>query len=194
MVSDFRKFATFGIDTGDWALFDDWNLHESTFCDKHPYGDEVPLEPSVIRDVLDLMNYEPFLASDRAYIVLKLIETEWGRIESDQREFLLPVLAEKYEKFRSSMSHFLIAELLGEYYASETSFTLLLSIKSRVTGPPRVLLPMAFSLIVRYSLENSLKKKAKETLYDLASINEPNDVREEAGMYIRKLDQLETSS
>lgn len=136
--------------------------------------------------ILDLLRREAFLEMKGSSHLLLLFEYDWSTLNEDQRSRLLEALRNSYDRFRDSLSQFVITELLGDYYCDNAAFEVLTDLERTDVEVARALIPHGYEHLVKGASDDSLRKQAMARL--LSMKNDPSEtVRTEVDEALRHL-------
>jgi len=160
----FKLAVNNGLATGDWQLMTDWINKESSFSFNERKGDNQPFDEQVFGCIIDLLRQADFLEAEDSSVVLSVIENDWSLLTVEQKSRLLSGIVQAYPSFKDPISCFIIAEILGEYFADEDAFHALQHLESVEREEPRSLVPMGFEQIVRHSSKELATRAFKEII------------------------------
>ena len=181
----FNQAVADGIQMDNWEPLKAWTLSESSFS--YNYGSEAEevFDEGVFQDILLLLKQQDFLDAKGSFHVLRIIEYDWSLLTTRQKAELLIPLQVGYSLFKSPMSWFIIAEILGEFYADVNSFRVLQELKKISKDGPRSLLPMAFYQIIQNCQDGSLSQEAYKELKSMSD-DPTRDIKNEAEALLRR--------
>ena len=137
LYSDFK----FDLEMSQWA---EESFPEATFC----------LLLDVIRDAR-------FLKTRNGWYFLMFFESEWEKVTEKQKDGLLDVLAEIYEKFEDWMPCFSVSELVGENFAPARAYPFFRRFQQSFNETARSFVPHG----LEHALENSPDAELKNKLW-----------------------------
>jgi len=177
-VREFRKAIEAALERSDWGPFDTWSYEECTYTNLEVHPENLPFDSDTFDDIVRLLGEPRFQALDGTHRVLMVLENEWSRFSKAQTDTMLPVITDVYDKFADPLCWFVIAELLGEYYADQTAFAALCKINRLAVGRHRELLPMGFQYLVQHAAAASVRDAAASEVAALG-LDESARVRHE---------------
>ena len=179
----FDEAVANGIRTNDWELLKAWTLGESSFSYNYSSESEESFDEGVFRDILTLLKQQDFLNAEGSFHVLRIIESDWSLLTAQQKTELLTHLQEAYPLFKASMSWFVVAEILGEFYADAKALRVLQELRKVSNDGPRSLLPMALQQVIQNCQDSSLSDDANKELSSMSD-DPSEDVRHEAEAFL----------
>jgi len=136
--------------------------------------------------VISLLKQENLLELNGSWHLFTFIEFNWELISSSQKNQLLSSLEIAYVKFQEWMSHFIISEILGEYFANEQAFELLCRLGMLDNENHRSFIPHGLEHIIKGSDNKELSQKAYIHLLQMKS--DPSEkVRDEVEESLQQL-------
>lgn len=183
---EFLEGLSEAVAKGDSALLEACVQRFAVFCFKNSSPQEDAFPDVVFSQLLTLMPKREFLEMDGSHNLLLLFEYDWARLSEQQKKNLLEFIEMSYGQFKDWMSHFVISELLGEYFCNEDSFRVLTRLQTTSNENARSLIPHGFEHIVRDAESVDLRKRALSRLNSMKSDESPQ-VREEVAEAIAKV-------
>jgi len=183
----FDAAISLGLSSNNWSLLNEWITLESSFT--YNYGatpEDEHFDDGIYTRIIDLLNQEDFLQSKGSFNVLLTLEYDWSLLTETQKRKLLPELAKAYPNFNESMAWFLIAELLGEYYADASSLEVLLHLKSVNLDEARSLIVMGLEKVVKNSIDKVVTQKAYAELLKM-KLDSSEIVRNEVKLSMQRI-------
>lgn len=168
------------IRNGDEAGLGAVTRRIGTYCFRDASGFEGSVfSDSIFNVILEMLGSPQFLQMRGSWHLLTLLQTDWAILSEHQRTLLLPALEGAYDKFLDWMSCFVIAELLGENYASATALEVLGRLRSVSNEKNRAVVVRGLECIVRHAADRDLAAKALVMLGEMKE--DPSQVvRQEA--------------
>ena len=111
--------------------------------------------------LLDIICDSRFLESRNGWPLLGIFESDWEEITETQKEGLLDVLAQTYEKFDDWMPCFSVSELVGENFAPALAYDFFRRFQQSSNETARSFVPHG----LEHALENSLDADLKNKLW-----------------------------
>lgn len=178
-ANDFTHALTEAIEHRHLSEMDDLLTLFSTFCFKDL--DEAPFPEDIFSTILNAMRTPEFQQLSDSSILMIVFEQEWGRLVPDQKVRLLDVINSTYQKFEDPQSRFILAELLGEYYASRDALEVIEAHLLSDNENIRANLTYGLRKLAKCATEDEVKRQAILGLKLL--INDPSEnVRDEANV------------
>ncbi len=155
------------------------------YCFEEQAPSEKELSQAVFDFIVGRMRDESFQLMDGSWFLLRLVQTDFGRLTNGQKAALLVCFRETYAKFRDFMSCFLISEILGKYYSDANAVELLEDLSRVGADAPRALVPMGLGYVAR-SADGDVSSRAIDCLRRMR-LDESAEVRAEVELALRKL-------
>ena len=147
---------------------------------------EAPWSDGLFMGVVDLLRDEKFLRLEVSWKLIKLLERHWENLGSLQQDQMLAVLTSCFDKFQDRMGAFLVAEILGERYASEDAFNRLDVLSKQARLPHRALAAYGLGKLARTVRNGKIYTRAVNRLKALRS-DEAEQVRTESVEALQRL-------
>lgn len=132
---------------------------------------------------------ERFLLMQESCNLISLIQSSWPWVRSRQQTLLLPAIAISYRKSRNSHYHFIITEILGECYKSESAFKVVCDLNSTCRPNLRRYLPHALEHLARSAIRTQTRNNALSLIKTLVR-DSSKLVRHEAKLALRRLNEF----
>lgn len=156
----------------------------SECCFKNEVAQNFP--DDVIEAIFQQMKNEKFQSVPDASILLLIFETEWGRLSDSQKESLLGVISDTFQSFRDDQSFFVLAEVLGEYFADKRALEVLNNIQQTENDIARAFLTYGYGKLADHASEEKVRNSAIERLNVLKN-DKSESVKEEANIALRRI-------
>lgn len=159
------------------------NLFDS-YCFKEKHEDHFP--SVLFEKIISLMTDVNFQQLPDTSAVILIFEREWGKLNEDEKAILLKTIENTYGKFTDDLTHFILAEILGEYFADNKSHAIIDFLSTTKNDNARAFIAMAYRKLYYNKKENldtkSILNKLKKMLNDSSQ-----SVRTEVEISINKL-------
>ena len=189
VYKEFGELSLYQIEEGIYQAIINKDEKQIIKCayelDKSLFGvDNFPEE--VFQFFIGLLNLQDFLELKGSWHLLTFLENNWTYISNSQKNTLLSSLEIAYSKFQDWMSHFVISELLGEYFADQRAFDVLCRLKTLESEGCRSFVPHGLEHIIRDSKDDNLSKEACFHLLQMKN-DSSEKVRGEVDESLRRL-------
>ena len=174
-----------GLTAGDWSLLEKWISRESSFSfnyDSHDPNDV--FDEAIFERIVQALASQDLQKAQGASSLLQILEYDWSRLSTRQRNRLLLALEQSFSKFEDEMCWFLIVELLGKYYLNAEALSVLIRLKTVEAEAPRSLIPVGLSYIVNRTENKILFEKAYLELVQMRS-DSSEQVRQETDIALK---------
>ena len=188
-ASGFVEATRLGLEHNTWKSLDEWIGRESSFSynsDNYEQSDDIVFDELVFNEIISLLSNECFLNSEGSSHVLRILEYDWKTLSGHQKATLLPAITTAFTNLSDSLSVFIVSELLGEYYCSESSFKALKSLRNVSEDMQRALIPVGLYYIAKTSTDQKLARLAHDELVKM-NADKSEQVRAEVIMHLAKL-------
>lgn len=164
---------------GDWSDFEHWTLEGCSYSFEYGFNAyHGPFDEEIFEEILRLMRDPRFQHISNAHSVVIMFETDWSQLSEEQKERLLPYLEKAYGHFSDEMVQFVIAELLGRFYRTETALEVIRRLRQSRVEKDIVYLPMALGYLARFATHSSVAQQALNDLLQMQT-DPYESVREE---------------
>jgi hypothetical protein len=160
------------------------NLFDS-YCFKEKHEEVFPI--LLFDKVISLMSDINFQQLSDTSDVIFIFEREWGKLNEVQKITLLEAIKDSYGKFTDDLTHFIMAEILGEYYLNHESEAVLDILSQTPNDNARAFIAMGYGKLVTYKKENLDKSKLLNKLRVMLK-DKSESVRTEAQISINKIE------
>jgi hypothetical protein len=137
----------------------------STYCFKEEHEKNFPND--IFDTILNFMGRSEFQDLLDSSIVLMIFEQEWGRLTDDQKDRLLDVIKTTFQCFSDEQTFFVLAEILGEYFASDESLNAIIENLQMSNERGRSCLTYGLRKLTKCTLDDKTKEKAFRYLLQL---------------------------
>lgn len=141
--------------------------------------------------LIELYHNQSFWESEGAWHLISVLTTpnNWELLSEKQKEKVFIALTLNYTNFKYWMSHFIITEVLGEYFANDKTFQWLYELRQVENEQQRQFVPHGLEHLVRDSGNQELVRKAYAQLLEMN--NDPSErVRGEVDESLAKIKRL----
>ena len=152
------------ISARDIGMLDYYVRQAATYCFKESQLDQGAFSRDIFSLIISLMDDPKFLEMEGSHHLLIIFEYDWGILLEEQKMELLQAIRRSYEKYRETMSYFVISELLGEYYCNEASYQVLCELQSTANEAARYFIQHGFEHIAKDANNPHLRKRALSSL------------------------------
>jgi hypothetical protein len=139
------------------------DIASATFKEE-PGSFNQPYSGDFFRFLLGLFDQEAFMTLAGVGHFLLLFAYDWMLMTPEQREQLRPKLESAYTRFSDPFAVWMVAHLLGEYYADAGALSAVRRLKAVADDGKRELLPMALDSIIRYAADPAVAAAALNEL------------------------------
>ena len=122
---------------------------------------------------------EAFLALPESWRVLRLIDSNWEMLSSEQKEELRPLVVEAFPGWGDWMGSFVGGEVLGGRYADEAALAALQQLGRHTRPDVRAMVPHGLEVLVAETEDDHLREEAIRSL-DSLTRDADEEVRGEA--------------
>jgi hypothetical protein len=164
--SEFLYEATTAIESGESQRLSDAVSRFSAFCFKEtPSPEEAPsFSSDFVDSLLGLIGSRTFLEMEDSFPLLAFFQSDWGRLDQEQRIRVCQHLASIYDKLRDDTATLVAAELLGEYLANDAALELLKGLRGASREVPRANIVHGLKCLALAATDKRLSKEAISTL------------------------------
>jgi hypothetical protein len=133
---------------------------------------------ATVETLRELLSDARFLALDESWKVADLLLMHWEWLSTEQRETLRETLVQSFDRFRSYMGAFVVAEIFGEFFGDDRALDALDRLSSTAKAF-RSLVPHGLEYAARYSPSADVQRRAVAKLTELT--RDPDEqMRDEA--------------
>jgi hypothetical protein len=136
--------------------------------------------------LVELIRDPDFRRLDDAWRVVQVFRYNWDILSREQRDALVAILVDDFDKFGNWMGAFVIAEVLGEVCADARALKSLQSLGAGAMMPARAFVASGLRLLVENAEDAPIKDAALEELRRLSS-DADKSVRDEARVELSRL-------
>jgi hypothetical protein len=144
----------------------------ATFCGKEVQTwDSFPR--SVFQYLTRLFEEETVLKIEGIHSLFAIFQFEWSRLTDSQKAQLMLSISQAYSMQMTTMSRFVICELLGEYYANSQALMVLKMFGKMGPEERRVFVPHALEHFIRATSDPNSRADAMLVLESLSRDDSP---------------------
>jgi hypothetical protein len=193
-VAGLRRAVSGAITSGSWSAVESWCARNCTFVfDQARTGEEGALPDELVGMIVELLADDSFLLSKGASNLLLVLDYEWGRLSAPQRARLLRPLVLAYERFVDPLAWFVVAELLGRFFASPAALEALGRLRIARKARARASVAVGLGYLARGAGGRSLARAARAMLAEMTE-DRAKLVRQEAQAELARLARTGTAA
>ena len=179
VLSELRRAASGGMGAVVDQLCSELDMCMTTNWDSVP--------DAFLSDICSLFGDESFLKVGESWKLAHVVNQQWDLLSGQQRVAIFDVFVNAFDRFADWMGAFVVSEIIGGRYASESGLAALERLARTVSVPHRRLVPHGIEWLGRATDSQVLRGKASDALRRL--ILDPDlEVRREASLSLAKLD------
>jgi hypothetical protein len=180
---DFSDAIEESIKLGGISHIDELIPHFSIFCFKRDAEKDFP--SSVFETIVKQMKRSELQILPDSSKLLHILHHEWGRLTDSQKNVLLRVIDDTFPLYEDKLSYFILAEILGEYFASDEALKVIKRLLVTDNETVKAFLTYGLGKMAQHTVSVETKKSA---LLELNKLKEDlsESVRAEAQTALRK--------
>jgi hypothetical protein len=156
-----------------------------SYCFEEKHEELFPI--LLFEKIISLMTDINFQQLNDTSDIIFIFEREWGKLNVEQKTILLKAIENTYGKFADSLTHFILAELLGRFFASNESEAVLHALSAISNDEARAFIAMGYRKLFSHKKENPDRNKMLNKLRVMLK-DKSESVRTEAQTSINKIE------